>query len=90
MQRRLHVRPRVRIGFEFWVWGFGFWVGLIRLDSLTPSLPHSLTPLALHSSVYLSDRPRAFSTGYFFALAASLASMAAARSMPVTFANSSA
>ena len=44
----------------------------------------------LQSSVYLSDRPRDFSTGYFFALAAILASMALARSMPQMLANSSA
>ena len=43
-----------------------------------------------HSSVYLSARPRAFSTGYFFALAAIFASMAAATSRPVALANSSA
>jgi hypothetical protein len=43
-----------------------------------------------HSSVYFSARPRAFSTGYFRALAAIFASMAAATSMPVTLANSNA
>jgi hypothetical protein len=41
-----------------------------------------------YSSVYLSDRPRAFSTGYFFAFAAIFASITAATSMPVMFANS--
>lgn len=50
----------------------------------TPKLPTG----ARQSSVYFSARPFAFSTGYFFAFAAILASIAAATSSPVMFANS--
>jgi hypothetical protein len=41
-----------------------------------------------YRSVYFSDRPLAFSTGYLFALAAILTSIAAATSTPVILANS--
>src|SRR5690606_9317515 len=50
----------------------------------------SIAGASAHNSVYLSDRPLAFSTGYLAALAAILVSMAAATSMPVMLANSSA
>jgi hypothetical protein len=43
-----------------------------------------------YNSVYLADRPLAFSTGYLAALAAIFDSIAAATSMPVMLANSSA
>ncbi|MGC4073057.1 MAG: hypothetical protein QM760_11140 [Nibricoccus sp.] len=42
------------------------------------------------SSVYLSERPFAFSTGYFLAFAAIFASITAATSIPEMLANSSA
>ena len=43
-----------------------------------------------YAHLFSPDAPRAFSTGYFAAFAAIFASIVAATSSPVTFANSSA
>ena len=71
-------------------------LSLLRVSAITGPCncmslaePASL-PRSLQSSVYLSERPRAFSTGYFRAFAAIFDSMLAATSRPVAFANSSA
>jgi hypothetical protein len=54
-----------------------------------PSKPRARRdmPAGSQSSVYLADRPRDFSTGYFFAFASIFAPMLAARSIPVALAN---
>lgn|GEM_PF-6431124 len=54
----------------------------------TPNLGLSLSRVAAQSSLYFSERPRAFSTGYFAALRAIFARIADARSMFVWLANS--
>ncbi len=68
--------------------GFGFWPFYRFAEHLDGTLCRSRE--SLYSSVYFSDRPFAFSTGYLAALAAILVSITAATSMPVMLANSSA